>query len=230
MEGITLAARFSSAPNALGLCGPQGFDSSNKQKLLAQMKKFLAPYSYMQLIAKSNGKKPFDFDVAEAFWIGNSLLDNVKRADLARLITTKFTGKGKLSPRRAKQLAANLPPRVFPHHSFHVFYIGSISGVLEGKKKELDLCRISWGRVSRVGKKSIQVCQKPVAFGRGGATFARRKTASILLPKLCPKFKVGDKICSHWGVAAAKLTRHQEKNLQKYTAINMSLYANRPQR
>ena len=228
MEGLELAARFSSAPNSLGLCGPKGFDSQDKKRLLAQMKKFTAPYAYLSLIAKANNKNPFDYDVVEAFWIGNELLDNVKRQDVAEMIKTKFVGKGRLAKGRASQLASMLPPRVFPHHSFHVFYIGSISGVLEGKKKELDLCRISWGRVCRVGKTKLSVCSKPVGFLGGKACFGRRKSANWLLPSGAPSYCTGATVCSHWGVCVMPITHKQKKNLQKYTAINMGLYGTRP--
>ncbi len=230
MEGLELAARFSHAPNSLGLCGPKGFDVGNKRLLLSQMKKFRAPYAYLQLIAKANGKKPFDFDVVEAFWLGNNLLEKVKRADAARMIKTKFTGKGRLPVKRANELADSLPLKVYPHHSFHVFYIGSISGILEGKKKMLDLCRISWGRVSRIGKSKLEVCAKPVVFGKGGAAFGHRRMSNWILPAASLTFNIGDKVCSHWGVAIMPISARQQKNLQKYTAINMGLYKTRPPR
>jgi hypothetical protein len=230
MEGIKLAARFSAAPNSLGLCGPKGFDAFDKRRLGAQMRKFRAPYAYLQLIAKANKRNPFDYDVVEAFWLGNSLLDKVKREDVANMIRTKFIGKGRLTNKRAKVLADNLPAQVFPHHSFHVFYIGSISGVLEGKKKELDLCRISWGRVTRVGKSKISVCSKPVAFAGKSANFGHRKNTKWQATDALPKLHNGDTICSHWGVAVVPITAKQQKNLQKYTRINMALYEKRPKR
>ena len=78
MDGLELAARFSAAPNALGLCGPKGFRLSAKRQLAAQLKRFLAPYTYLSLIADANGLEPFDYDVTEAFWLGNRLLERVK--------------------------------------------------------------------------------------------------------------------------------------------------------
>lgn len=228
MEGIDLAARFSSAPNSLGLCGPKGFSADDRKRLKAQLKRFLAPYAYLSLIANANGLKPFDYDVVEAFWLGNRLLRNVERKDVAKTILKKFTGKGRLSPLRAKSLAENLPDEVYPHHSFHVFYIGSISGVLEGKKKELDLCRISWGRVSRVGKSTIAACSRPVIFKGGEAILASRKSTSWVLPQNS-HYDVGDIACSHWGVAVTKISKEQERNLKDFTMENLALYRARPQ-
>jgi len=226
MEGLELAALFSSAPNALGLCGPSGFDTSDKKRLLSQMKKFRAPYAYLSLIAKANNRKPFDYGVVEAFWLGNDLLANVPRAAVARMIKSKFTGNGRLSKSRAKILADNLPEQVYPHHSFHVFYIGSISGYLEGKKKELDLCRVSWGNVTRVGKGKLAVCSKPVKFENGSAVFGKRQAASWATDG--GRFAAGGIACSHWGRAIIPITAHQKGNLEKFTKINMALYAARP--
>lgn len=226
MEGLGLAAMFSSAPNALGLCGPDGFDMSDKKRLMSQMKKFRAPYAYMQLIAKANRLLPFDYRVVEAFWLGNSLLNSVPRAAVANTIKSKFTGKGMLTKSRAKILADNLPAQVYPHHSFHVFYIGSISGVLEGKKKKLDLCRVSWGNVTRAGKNKIAVCAKPVKFEKGAALLGKRQAANWQIAN--SKFRVGDIACAHWGRAILPITKKQRDNLEKFTKINMALYSSRP--
>lgn len=243
MDGVELAARFSGAPNRLRLCGPKEFNPSCRSSLEAQLRKFRAPYAYLQLIASAAGLKPFDYGVAEAFWIGNKLLETVERRDLAKTILTHFAGPGRLSPARARRLANHLPDRVFPNHSFHVFYVGSISGVLRGTARELDACRISWGRVMGADEKGYAVRCRPVLLkGRRAAARSACSGPGIgrracLGPPIfrrwlawdgLPPPAVGSVIAAHWGQAILPLTARQRTNLEKYTQINLRQHAARP--
>ncbi len=234
MEGIEFAARFSAAPNSLGLCGPKGFQLSNKRQLAVQLKRFLAPYTYLSLIADANGLEPFDYDVAEAFWLGNKLLDRVKREDVARAIIKKFTGPGRLDVKRAESLAAGLPKHIYLHHSFHVFYIGSISGVLRGTAPEMDKCRVGWGEVQKVSGKKIEVKYNPIIKTKKenknsvSLALGPRKNVYWNLWQDLPAPSSGELVCSHWGQAILPISRGQRTNLEKYTRLNMELYASRP--
>ena len=70
------------------------------------------------MIAKSTGRKPFDYDVAEAYWIGNPLLDSVKPVEFY-----EFTHKGlnaKLQKKDSKLLFKQLGAVAKPHHTFYV--------------------------------------------------------------------------------------------------------------
>lgn len=234
MEGLELAARFSAAPNALGLCGPKKFEAASRPALLRTMKKFRAPYTYLSLIAEANGLEPFDYEVAEAFWLGNHLLEQVKREDVANAIVRRFSGPGRLKPERAQALADSLPACVYPHHSFHVFYIGSISGVLRGTAAEMDRCRIAWGQVQKVSGKQIQVRYQPVQkkikkekenkkFGQ--LAFGPTKTVYWTLWPDLPTPAPGSLVCSHWGAAIVPISRRRMANLEKYTCLNMALYS-----
>ncbi len=239
MDGLELAARFSAAPNALGLCGPKGFQMSAKRQLAAQLKRFLAPYTYLSLIAGANGLEPFDTEVVEAFWLGNKLLDAVKREDMANAIMKKFTGPGRLKPERAQALAEALPARVYPHHSFHVFYIGSISGVLRGTAAEMDRCRVGWGEVKKVNGKQMQVGYRPIQKKTkkekenkksAPLAFGPEKNVSWKLWSDLPAPSSGSLACSHWGQAIIPISRRRMANLEKYTRLNMELYSRPPVR
>lgn len=139
-RGLRRAILYALTPNELGLCGSQ--NEGEKGQLLrylaggkvsdARVRKilgsFLAYASYLQLIAKNNEIDDWlDERVAEAYWIGNHLLEGVKVGDLRNLVRS-FAGKGQMTQEVAEALAARIPYRAVPHHSFHVFMIGSITG------------------------------------------------------------------------------------------------------
>lgn len=242
-QALELAARFSCGPNALGLCGPAEFPSfirkwfagDGRKKdagpLARHMKKFIAPYEYMKIIADANGLAPFDYEVVEAFWLGNKLLDQVSREQVASVITGPFVGPKYLSRERAAALVDSLPARIYPHHSFHVFYIGSISGVLHGTPDELDHCRVSWGKrmeTGRGGKDGWTVHTRPLELSGGRASFGQPVTRNWKPWMGKPAPPVGATLCAHWNQAVMEIDKKQEKNLEKYTRINMELHEKRP--
>ncbi|VVB57490.1 Uncharacterised protein [uncultured archaeon] len=239
-DGLELAASFSLPPNQKGLCGPGRVDWKDKKKLAATMRQFRAPYAYMSLIGEANGLEPFDYEVVEAFWIGNKMLSRVERDEAAAMICRRFVGPGLLSPKRALTLVSALPRKVYPHHSFHVFYIGSISGVLKRTRTQMDACRVAWGKIGSVGRTSVGVKYRPLELKENGKRKENgegRKTA-CLSPRLSSarwafdssRFSPapGEVAASHWGVLAARLDKRQEKNLEKYTRINVGLFGKRP--
>ncbi len=236
-SGLALAASFSLPPNQLGLCGPKKTAWGNPRKLAVALKKFRAPYSYLSLIADANGLEPFDYDVVEAFWLGNKLLEGINGEDMAAVIRKRFVAPSFLSSGRAETLASGLPPKVRPHHSFHVFYIGSISGVLKRTRAELDACRVAWGKVKKVKDKSVQVSYSPLVLnaknkGAGienkNACLGSRKLADWKFDSSRFSLSSGDLVASHWGVLAATISPRQANNLEKYTLLNMELFGKRP--
>ena len=232
MEGLELAARFSAAPNALGLCGPKKFEAASRAALLRTMKRFRAPYAYLSLIAQASGLEPFDFEVVEAFWLGNRLLERVEREDVADAITKKFTGPKRLDAKRAQTIVDALPARVYPHHSFHVFFIGSISGVLRGTAAEMDCCRVGWGEVQEVSENRVRVSYRPIQKNKkfSEVTFGPGKNVYWKLWADLPAPAPGSSVCSHWGQAIIPISKRQQTNLEKYTRLNMESYSRPPVR
>ena len=149
---------------------------------------------------------------------------------MADAIVRRFSGPGRLKPERAQALADALPARVYLHHSFHVFYIGSISGVLRGTATEMDRCRVGWGEVQEVSGKQMKVRYQPIIRNKKSARLALGPQKNVYwkawpnLPAPAP----GSLVCSHWGAAIIPISRRQRTNLEKYTRLNMELYARRP--
>ncbi|MFA6489170.1 MAG: DUF6390 family protein [Candidatus Micrarchaeia archaeon] len=239
MRGVELSARFALPPNSFSYCGTPAFrrafaaylrekSPANASKLQRALSKFRAHYSYLELIAKANGKKPFDLEVAEALWIGSPLLLRVERREIAKIITNEFSGRGLLSKEKAAKLAEGIPKGALPHHSFHVLYLHTITGIVPPSLRTADMCRISWGKVVSVkGGRAVVDSQKLARKNGKLALVPCRKTvrATCAGIELVPDIRKGDIVASHWGFAVMKLSKRQKANLEKYTNRNLSSLA-----
>ncbi len=234
--GAGISARFALPPNSKRYCGTGEFalkfaaylgNSAAPERIALEnsLKKFTTHYAYLKLIAQANCLEPFDSQVTEALWIGNRLLESVEKKDMQNLLLGQFCGAGMLSKEKATKLAEDMPDGFVPHHSFHVLYIHTISGVIEPSVKNADLCRPSWGKVISLdgnkarlksqklvkqnGKLALQECEKK----------AGRWCAEI---ELLPELKKGDIVACHWGVAVMKISESQAKRMEKYTKMNIA--------
>src|SRR3989338_6132626 len=133
MKGIELAARFSYITNSLRFCGPK---EASKQ--------------FLQYLSKKNNKDIFDYEVIEAYWIGNKLLDNFTDDDNKKIIK-KLMQRG-LPKSIGLDLIKNLPSGLVPHHNFNVMYVGvgRLTGSVETNLQNMDNYRISYGKVLEV--------------------------------------------------------------------------------
>jgi len=201
----------------------------NRIALQEEIKRFVAHFAYLELIANANGLQPFDRNVAEAFWIGNGLLKNVRKKDLQRLVLEKFTGKGKLSPARAKKLAEKMPDGFLPHHTFHVLYLHTITGVIEPSVENAERCRVGWGSVKKVGRGFAVVDSQKLAERKGKLLLvpcSRKVLTQCAGIDLLPELQVGDLVAIHWEVAVMKIGKLQLRRLESVTGKNIEI-ANR---
>jgi len=225
LNSLARACKYSVIPNRLGFCGPpQSFkkllpfiESPQQEKtkeIKAILSQFNALYPYLELIAQSNSLNPFDAAVIEAYWIGNSLLENVSQRELQRTILS-FQNFG--FPREiAEKKAASLPDEVLPHHSFHVLYITFISPKLEKLVRNFDNCMIKWGKVEKAGESKLSV--KTIELLREGAEFKLREKLKEIDSGFVADAKKGDFVSIHWNSAIEILS---EEQLQKYTHSNL---------
>lgn len=240
MLGAEVSARFALPPNSREYCGKPSFrralaayllgkTPARKRALEAEIGKFFAHHAYLKLIADANGRSPFDAKVSEALWLGNGLLEKVGRKDLQRLILRDFVGEGKLGKKRAAELAKKMPGGFLAHHTFHVLYIHTISGVIEPSVENADLCRVSWGRVKRAGRSYAVLESQKLVKKKGKLAlvpFSRKVSLSAAGIALVPEVKTGDNVASHWDVAVMKLSKKQAGMLEKVTRHNVEI-ANR---
>ena len=175
-SGELLHTKHAFPPNSLGYCGPdvrgriQDYlhNHSDSESILSVLTKFEAAYPFVKMIAKSTGRKPFDYEVTEAYWLGNSLLQHVEPATLFNFThqdltpSRKTVGKNDgLRKEDAKSVFRNLGFMAKPHHTFYVLGMYARSSVRSGTESKLlelmDSCRISWGKILEVKKETLIV-------------------------------------------------------------------------
>lgn len=227
MNGIELACRFSYIVNNLRYCGPpeakdlflQYFkNKDNEQEVADVLKRFEGTNPYFSAIAKKHGKEILDFDVVEAYWIGNELLDIFDNNDM-KLIIESLVKRG-LPESLGKKLADELPDGMLPQHVFNVFYVGvgQLTGAVPTNLDNMNNCRASWGEVLEVKDDNLVISSPQVEFKDGKYVMGNpiEKTSSFI-KELMPNIKSGDIVALHWGFAPLILTDKQLQNLTKYT-------------
>jgi len=227
VKGIELTARFSYITNSLEYCGPKEAGKQIKEYILRKdnekylkksLSRFEGMYPYLHAIAKKNNKNPFDYDVVEAYWIGNSLLDSFNDADIKKLILSLIE-RG-LPKSIGNKLIEELPSGFEPHHSFNVFYVGvgRITGSVETTLKNMNKCMISCGKVVNLKKNKILIKTKNIIKKNNKYALGKEATKNVsFIPELIKDIKKNDFVAVHWDFVPVKLTLKQVKNLGKYT-------------
>jgi hypothetical protein len=234
-EGELLHAKHALAPNSLGYCGPDEngrilehlHDSLVDESLDSTLKRFEAAYPFVRMIAKSTGRSAFDYDVAEAYWIGNELLDRVEPSEFYEFSHAGL--KSRLPKQEMKRLFREVGALARPHHTFYVLGMYSrpnTQSSLQHKLLDLmDSCRISWAKVVEVKSKTLIVERAPLSLGEDELlSLNPPQKKEIHYDSEIPNFediKGGDWVTIHWNFASEKLTRRQLTNLRAYTRLDI---------
>jgi hydrogenase maturation factor len=216
-----IAAKYAFTPNCLGYCGTPDFipllRSADEGKMVGELKKFHPYYAYLSLIARENGREPFDEDVLEAFWIGNKLLENVSHESLRAFIMGELFPKG--HPRAAR-LSSGLPHGLVPHHSFNSLYINFVTDQVEKSISNFDSCCVLPGKVISLSGNSISLERYSIEPGPS----IGKKREDVLLEfdgiRFIDEVGEGDLVSVHWGMAIELLTKEQEAAMLRYTKRN----------
>jgi hypothetical protein len=234
-SGALLHAKHSFMPNKLGYCGPddRGIiqrhlqESSVDEKFVSILKNFEAAYPFIRLIGTSNQRDPFDHKVAEAYWIGNKLLNNVATKDYYNFTLSELRKK---NTEEIKTLFLKLRDLALPHHIFYV--ISTALNVVSdhhhtasmdpGKVSEtMDNCMISWGKVVKVEKDNLLVNYNPLRMDDEGKIFLDGEvTKKVSYDPTIPQFdrvSRGDCVSLHWNYACEILSKSQMRNIRAYT-------------
>jgi len=217
-------------PNHLTFCGPDKnkdlFHYCQSQKadqgLIQILEEFQTLYPYLKVIARHNQiKDPFSEKVVEAYWIGNSLLENITKSEFYNYLVGKFKVKKKLSEQISLGAKA--------HHNFHVLNIWKQIDNIDSIQilNVMDLCRISWGQVKKSKKSSLEIKSQPLIFNGNkldlGQPVLQKINYKIKDESFIKKPKRGDWVSTHWGFACEILTNQQVNNLKKYTLESIQL-------
>lgn len=232
MSGLKIAALYGIYPHQLGFCGPKkksrilsdyllGKKVSQK-KIKEILEQFKGAFFYYKLIAESNRiKDPFNRKVVKAYWIGNDLLDNVSTDSLKELIIN-FSGLDFLSKEFVQRKAEKIPAIAKPHHSFHVFIIGSVTGTIKLKGGLLDVCRVGWGEVREKKNDKVVIKYQPIKKSKSKYFFGKFIKKTIFWDKeLIPDVKIGEMVSCHWNHLIQILNKQDLINLKKYTRLTL---------
>jgi len=236
MDGIEFAARFSYITNFLRFCGPEEASTQfleyiknkkNSEEIKESLKRFEGLYPYLSAIAEKHNKNFYDYDVVEAYWIGNKLLDSFEDDDL-KIIIKKLMQRG-LPKSIGTKLIKNLPSGFAPHHNFNVFYVGvgRTTGSVETTLQNMDNCRTSWGYVIEVQCNSLIVKTQSLKKIKNKFYLDEEQTkTAVYLKEMLPEIKNGDVVVLHWGFAPIILEEKQVENLKKYTNLVLDVMNN----
>ncbi len=240
-SGILFHAKHAYMPNLLGYCGPEergrilrGIEGQEAgDDLVTTLKEFEAAYPFLKLIARNSGREAFDYSVSEAYWIGNGLLERVPVSDFHGFAQNELKGMGN---QRTRSVLKGLEGPALPHHSFYVMSTYAMAGPGNGpdltneasrKTAELiDSCRISWGRVIKVGPEELRVEVRPLSIDGGRLRLTKPVLRRVKYnPDVKPfgAVKQGDVVSVHWNYACDVLTARQARNIEKYTSADMGL-------
>lgn len=232
--GALFHAKHAFMPNRLGYCGPdeRGIilehlrESSVDERLISTLKNFEAAYPFIRLIGKSNQRNPFDLRVTDAYWIGNKLLRNVGSEEFYNFALNDL---GKKNRDEIRNLFLTLRDKAIPHHTFYVisttmsiisdFHYTSAANPSK-LSETIDNCRISWGKVTKVGRNQLWVRYRPLRVTNGSLSLGTEMTKKIEYdPTVSPfqKITLGDYVSMHWNFACEILSKTQLRNIQTYT-------------
>jgi len=227
MNGVQLGARFSLATNRLQYCGPADAEpllyraittDAGHAEAARALSGFEALMPYLELIAAKHGRTPFDTEVVEAYWVGNSLLDAFARDDFVRLLEA-LTRRG-LPRSMAARLAERLPPHPLPHHTFHVAFVGvgNVTGHVPTTLGNMEACRPAWADVVEARDSVLRVRGPTLVLDGGAVAWGPPVEREVRYdPKVIPDPRPGDSVAIHWSWPALRLTASQRLALETYS-------------
>jgi hypothetical protein len=243
VAGAITFVRYAFPPNLHGACGPPQFETFFEYGahgvvdggLRDLARQFAGAWPYLELIAGAAGiRDPLDQRVVEAYWVGNSLLDNVGPRRLGDSMDDRFRMR---TGRQFGNLAQAVVVGGMPHHSYHVFCIYPWVGLLGDDRRHeaaltvLERCRVRWGQVRSVLPDRLVVESRPLLFDDGRLFLGdpRPETVQRTLNGvgLVREFDAGDWVSMHWEWVCDRLTPRQLAALRHYTRLHLDLVNHR---
>jgi hypothetical protein len=232
-------ARYAFGPNSLGYCGPDeagelfqqatvGHDLARLRELAAQ---FEGAYPYLALIARSSGvADPLDSAVVEAYWLGGTLLGNVRVRHFGESLQERF--KARMRADGWRWLGGKPDAGALPNHAFHVLDVFPRVGLMRTGETDralevMDSCRIRWGRVLERDGDALVVSAVPLETFGGQLRLAPPRIERIrgwvdgtgFVEDAAP----GDVVSIHWDWACERLDAARLAALQKVTERELRL-------
>ena len=239
VAGPILFARYAFGPNRLGYCGPddsaelfaEATVGGDLRALRHNAEQFEGAWPYLQLIATANGlADPLDARVVEAYWLGNSMLENVSPTLMGNSLDARF--RRRLPTEGWRWLADKPNDGALPMHAFHVLdvfpRVGLMrTGATDNALKVMDNCRIRWGRVIEREGDELIVSAVPLEMRDGKLGLAPARVERIRGWQDGNGFidgvAKGDVVSIHWDWACDKLDARRLAALQGWTERELAI-------
>jgi len=223
-DALQLLSRFAFSPNQLGYCGldsaSQNFTkcviSGNCDHVTEEIPHFKGLNPYLKTIAQLTNLDIFDYQVIEAYWLGNELLSQFKPSDYDILIKN-FQEQG-LPEVFIEDVSSNKPNTFIPLHLFNILHIGvgKITGSVATTIDSINNCMIRWGEITKIENNNLTVDLNQIKISQQYDLETVTQSFDFL-PEWLPDLKTGDTIAVHWKWPTKILTTQETKNLSHWT-------------
>jgi len=221
-KALELISRFAFCPNNLGYCG---LESASKkfvdcvsqgrcEDVAEELPEFKVLHPYLQMIAEVTGKHWLDYEVAEAYWLGNDLLKKFGNEHYEVLMEW-FLKQG-LPDFFVEEIRSERPKTFIPIHLFNILHVGvgRVTASVERNLENINQCMVRWGKVKEVEDEQVTVAlHSLVTESEIGVSNVTVK----YMPEFLPEVGLGDVVAVHWGAAVLQLNERQVENLEKWT-------------
>lgn len=183
--------------------------------------KKLEPYPFYRLIALANNiSDPFDFQVVQAYWTGNKLLEAVGPESVQILLKQDLGIEDDALLLKVTLLLSKIKSgQGLPFHTWTVFYFFGKAPQVLLKKSEKDLtnCAISWGKIKEIRERKLVVESQSLEIGKEfslSPSRSRRETG--IEAGFISNPKIGEWVSIHLGQARKVLDPEEVVNLKEY--------------
>ncbi|MBN1168927.1 hypothetical protein JXA63_03465 [Candidatus Woesebacteria bacterium] len=232
-KALQLNCRFALPPNSLGYCGKGSAPERFKKCILgkscrgvrSEIEKFIVLNPYLETISELIGKDKYDYQVAEAYWLGNKLLKRIKDKDYNTLL--KHFEKQGVPPWFVDELRSKKPKKFIPTHLFQVLHVGvgKASGAVPYNMHSINNCMIRWGRVEVIGKDKLKVDLNSLKKNKNKFKLTKHEGNYVYRKEFIPGLKKGDYVVVHWKQVVKKLDNKEIEKLNLWTnEVLSSLY------
>lgn len=239
LNGPQMFARYAYPPNALGYCGPAdcaalleyGAAGVTDRGLVELARGFEGAWPYLELIAQGgNIMDPLDRRVVEAYWVGTPLLDTLGITRIGNALDDRFRRQLGL---HFSHLVDGLAAGGVPHHNFHVLEVSPWLGLMRDDRKsstavrQLDRCRIRWGKVLTVTGDEAVVSFRPLSWDGFALFLGEPEVETVQIAVSGTGFLddlvEGDVVSLHWDWICDHLDARQLQQLQHFTARHLDI-------
>ncbi|MFC1653840.1 DUF6390 family protein [Patescibacteria group bacterium] len=209
-------------PNELGYCGRDSAPAKFRRCIMGgdcegvseEVEKFIVLNPYIKTIATVTGKDKFSYEVLEAYWFGNDLLDDIDLKHYGILL-------GNLQKQGVPQflideIRRKKPSSFVPIHLFNILHVGvgRASGSVPFNLESINNCMVRWGEVLKIENEEVLVGLRSLNKKKEVVVEKVKQKHSI---DLVGSLRKGDKVLCHWGWVAKKTNPEEVERISFWT-------------